>query len=46
MMKDLGAKAFSYKEMCEAYNLSIFTFYDRRKRGWTLQECLTGKSNP
>lgn len=37
----LGNEYRSYKKMCEHYNIPYTTFMNRRKKGWTLEECLT-----
>lgn len=38
----LGNVYNSIKELCQAYNIKENTYYVRLKRGWTLEETLTG----
>lgn len=35
----------SITEMCAAYHVNTFTYYQRRHRGWNLQECLEGRNS-
>lgn len=35
----------SQKTMCEAWGIPIYTYQSRIKRGWSVEEALTGKSN-
>lgn len=39
----LGNKFPSYSKMAEAYGINARLFATRRKRGWTIEEALTGK---
>lgn len=40
--KDHFGKVYSsYREMCEAYNITPCVFTNRRKQGWSLEQCLT-----
>lgn len=38
----LGNKFLSYSKMAEAYGINARLFATRRKRGWTIEEALTG----
>ena len=38
-----GNKFKSEKEMCKYWNISYCTYKDRKRRGWTLEECQKGK---
>lgn len=35
----------SRNALCRAYNVNSLTFLQRKKRGWTLEECVYGKKN-
>lgn len=37
----LGNVYSSYREMCEAYNIVPAVFDNRRRQGWSLEQCLT-----
>lgn len=39
----LGNTYKSIKDMCDFYNVNYRTYSSRLKRGWTLEEALTGK---
>lgn len=38
-----GIEYKSYIDMCKAWNVNIFSFQQRKNKGWTLLECLEGK---
>ena len=40
-----GNQFDSMQEMCDHWNIKKSTFMDRRQRGWTLKECLEGRSS-
>ena len=40
-----GNQFNSMQEMCDHWNIKKSTFMDRRQRGWTLKECLKGRSS-
>ena len=42
----LGNEYSTLKEMCDAYGITIDLFCQRRNRGKSLKECLTGKGDP
>lgn len=37
-----GRVFWTVREMCEAWGVSTSAFSERRRNGWTLEECLTG----
>lgn len=38
-----GNRYFTVEEMLNAWNVNKNTFYMRKRKGWTLKECLEGK---
>lgn len=40
-----GNQFDSMQEMCDHWNIKKSTFMDRRQRGWSLKECLEGRSS-
>lgn len=36
-----NGKKYTKQELCNMYNISLQTFYDRKRRGWSLERILT-----